>query len=235
MVKSSVRTWKRTLGSVLLSASSISGGSLATGDAGVLRDDDLALLSERPFAWRLLGRVVEHVVVDVVVELVDRDLAVFVAVGGAAAEPFDQVVREQRVLDLADDLVAFPGVLRRVGRGQDDAPAAGAFEGRGRADGRALRGFAAVAERAAVAAVEHEDQALRRAAIHPRRHIRGFDGGAGEHRPLGVAHGQIQVALLVAHAVAGEVEQQQIVAVFGIEESRDGLADGREAFVEERG
>ena len=41
------------------------------------------------------------------------------------------------------------------------------------------------------------------------------------------------MALLVAHAVAGEVEQQQIVAMFGIEEPRDGLADGGETFVEE--
>ena len=44
---------------------------------------------------------------------------------------------------------------------------------------------------------------------------------------------QIQVALLVTYAVAGEIEQQEIVAMLGIEESRDRPADGREAFVQE--
>ena len=149
------------------------------------------------------------------------------------AEPFDHVVREQRVLDLAENLIAFPRVLCRIGRGEDDASAPGAFEGRGRPDRRALCRLGAIAERATVTAVEDEHQTLRCAAIHPRRHIRGFDGRAGEDLALGVPHRQIQVALLVAYAVAGEIEQQEIVAMLGIEESRDRPADGREAFVQE--
>ena len=202
-------------------------------DAWVLRDDDLALLAECPFARRLLGRLVEDVVVDVVVELVDRDLSVLVAVGGAAAQAFDQVVGEERILDVADHLIALPRVLRRVGGRQHDAAAAGPLEGRCRADRRSLGRLGADAEGAAVAAVEHEDEALRCAAVHPRRHIRGFDGGAGEHGAFGIAHGQIQVALLVPHAVAREVEQEQVVAMLRVEEPRDRLTDGREAFVQE--
>ena len=202
--------------------------------SGVLGDDDLPLLAERPLARRLLGRVVEDVLVDVVVDLVDRDLPVLVAIGGSAAQAFDQVVREERVLDVADHLVALPGVLRRVGCGQHDASAAGALERRGGADGRALRRFGPEAECAAVTAIEDQHEALRRAAVHPRGHVRRFDGGAREHRSLGVAHGEIEVALLVTNAVAGEVEEQEVVAMLGVEEPGDRLAHGREAFVQER-
>ena len=158
---------------------------------------------------------------------------VLVAIGSAGAQPFDHVVRKQRVLDLPENLVAFPGVLCRIGRGEDDPSAPGALEGRRRPDRGALRRFGTVAERTTVAAVEDEDEALRCAAIHARRHIRGFDGRAGEHGAFGVAHGQIQMALLVAHAVAREVEQEQVVAMLGVEEPRDRLADGREPFVQE--
>ena len=84
-----------------------------------------------------------------------------------------------------------------------------------------------------MAAIEDEHQALRRAAIHPGRHVRRFDGGAREHRPLGVAHGQVEVPLLVAHAVAGEIEHQEIVAMLGIEEPGDRLANGGQSFVQE--
>ena len=103
----------------------------------------------------------------------------------------------------------------------------------GRSDRRALGRLGAIAERATVTAVENEHQALRRAAIHPRGHIRGLDGRAGEDGAFRVPDCQIEVALLVSYAVAGEIEQQEIVAMLGIEESRDRPTDGREAFVQE--
>ena len=42
----------------------------------------------------------------------------------------------------------------------------------------------------------------------------------------------MQMSLLVAHTVAREVEEQQVVAMFEIEELGDGLADSREPFVQ---
>ncbi len=71
------------------------GRELCPARGGVVRDDDLALLSERPLARCLFRRVVEDVFVDVVVELVDRDQPVFVTIGGPGAQPFDHVVRKQ--------------------------------------------------------------------------------------------------------------------------------------------
>ena len=63
---------RRTLGSVLLQRLLDFRRQRWPAREGVVRDDDLALLSERPLARRLLRRVVQDVVVDVVVELVDR-------------------------------------------------------------------------------------------------------------------------------------------------------------------
>src|SRR5262249_1168726 len=60
--------------------------------------------------------------VDVVIEFVDRDVTVRVPVRLASTKTFDHEVREHRRLRLAAYLVAFPCVLDRIGRGQDDAP-----------------------------------------------------------------------------------------------------------------
>ena len=50
---------------------------------------------------------------------------------------------------------------------------------------------------------------------------------------LGVAQREIQVALFVLHAMAGEVEQQEIVALPLIVEAGDGFTDRRAVLVQE--
>ena len=89
----------------------------------VAGDQDAAvdvLLLLRP----LLGHLGDHPVVDVAVQLVERDVAVLVQVGGAAADRLDQVAGEHRRRPRAAQVVALEGVLGRVRRGQDGAPLA---------------------------------------------------------------------------------------------------------------
>ena len=69
----------------------------------------------------LLRHLRDHPVVDVAVELVERDVAVLVQVGGATADRVDQVAGEHRRRARAAEVVALEGVLGRVGGGQDGA------------------------------------------------------------------------------------------------------------------
>ena len=108
-------------------------------------------------------------------------------------------------------LIAFPGVLRRVGGGQHHPTVPRALKDRGRAHARADRALAAARERAAVTAVKHEHLPFRSAAIHfAGDEVRG-NGRAAQQIAFGVFDGQIEVTLIVEDAMAGEVQQHEIV------------------------
>ena len=77
----------------------------------ILREHDVAMLQIRPLVRRLPRRRGHDLFADVVVQFVHGDDAVVVSVGGAGLEAFDQEVREQGILRVADDLIAFPRVL----------------------------------------------------------------------------------------------------------------------------
>jgi hypothetical protein len=77
------------------------------------RDVEVALNVEGPLARRLVRRRLADAVVDVVVELVDRDQAVSVAVGLAALEPMDDRRGEDRRVCIALPVLPFEGVLHR--------------------------------------------------------------------------------------------------------------------------
>ena len=122
-------------------------------------------------ARRLLSPAFVHALAHVVVELVDRDAAVPVGVGIAGGKAFDETVREERPRSGGAELVhprgrigGLEGILELRRRRQRDPPAT--FEALLDVDGqRALR-RQALAERAAVAAVEDEHDRAGAAVLH---------------------------------------------------------------------
>ncbi len=200
---------------------------------GIAGDDHVALLFVRPFARRLFGRLSDHLRVHVIIQFIQRDAAVCIHIGFARLQALHQIVGKHGVIGFPDDFVAFPGVLRGVGRGQHDAAIAGAFEGRAGAHRATRHGFSALRKRAAVAAVQNEHLPLGTAAIHLGGDEVGGDGGGAQAIGARVRRGQVQAALLVAHAVTGEIQHQQIVGLFVREEIFDAQADGGISFIDQ--
>ncbi len=134
---------------------------------------------------------------------------------------------EDRILRRADHGLPFPRVLRGVGGSEHRAPVTHALERRF-GDGFSAGGRTRAArKRAAVAAIEDEHLPARAARIHPIGDEGGGDGGGLRQIALGVFGGQIQAAFVVEHAVAGEVQQQQLIGLALREEAGDGAAGDR--------
>src|SRR4029078_3601681 len=100
-------------------------------------------------------------------------------------------------------------------------------------DAGRLRGLDAVRKGTAMAAVEHEHLTLGEAAIHSARAECGLDGRSGQERSLGVAQCQIEMALVVLYAVAGEVEQEKVIALTPVAEAGNRPADRGAVLVQE--
>ena len=135
-------------------------------------EQELALLLGRREQRRHVRRACPHRLVDVVVELVDGDPAVAVAVGCAGREALDDRAREDRRRPLARQLPVLERVLERVRGGHDHPPASHQIGGAG---ARAAARQHPAADRAGVAAVERDDDALRHAALHQARQPRRGD------------------------------------------------------------
>src|SRR4029453_591175 len=142
-------------------------------------------------------------------------------------------MREQGTLCFSGDQVAFPGVLRGVGGREDDASESCALEGFSGADTCQLGALGTASERPAVAAIEDDDLALRKTAVHASGNERRLDRSPGEKRQLRIAQRQVQMPLLILDAVPGEVQEQQIVALSLVVGAGDRLSNLGAAFVAE--
>ena len=178
-------------------------------DVGAASEVELAL-EVAEHVRGLVGGDLADLLADVVVELLDRDAVVLVAVGLARLEPLDDGGREHGRVAGPRQLLALERVLHRARRGEDHAAVAAEVvvevDAVAAAEGQAAR------DRAAVAAVEQRDHLARAAAGHlPADELRGHRGGV-ELGDLGVGRSEVQVAAVVLEAVAGEVQEQQVVA-----------------------
>ena len=170
-------------------------------------DVHVALDVEGPLGRCLVGVGAGHLVVDVAVELVERDPAVEVSVGLAGAEALHQGAREEgRLGSIRTTLLhgsVLEGELQRRRRG-DHGPAASAqaiidVDGAAGARGHSPR------EGSGVAAVEQEqDPPGARAFHHPVDRGRRDRGGL-EQVEAGVGGGEVQLAAVVLEAVDEEL------------------------------
>jgi hypothetical protein len=160
-----------------------------------------------------LAYAVEHIVV----QLIERDPAVLVAVRLAGRHALDQRRGKhgRAPARLVGQPVALEGVLHRTGGGDHRATATAAQLAAGEAVehvGVARRADRhSLAERSAVAAVQEQHDAPRPARPHASLHE------VGRHRrrpePIGprVAGGEEQLAGLALQTVTGEVQQEYVV------------------------
>jgi hypothetical protein len=186
----------------------------ATGDQQVAGDFDV------PAPGRLLRRGPAHLLVDVVIELIDGHVAVAVAVGVTGLQPAHQRLGEdRRPAPPGRQLSVLEGVLHGAGRGEDDAAAA--FEPVPEVDGGVGPGQQPARERPAVAAVQQQHHPSRLAPGHLPVDELGRHGGRIQVAQLGVDGGEVQLAAVVRDAMAGEVQQEQIVARAVSEEGPD--------------
>ena len=197
------------------------GGELRGGDGrdvGAARDVQLPLqVAEHVRA--LVRRDLADLLADVVVELLDRDAVVLVAVGLAGLEPLDHGGREDGRVAVPRQLVPLERVLHRARRRQDHA--AVAAEVVVEVDLVAAAEAQPARDRAAVAAVQQRHDLARAAAGHLAAHELGRQRGRVEVRDLGVGRREVELAAVVLEAVAGEVQEQQVVAPAVREERRD--------------
>ena len=208
----------RTDGIGFASASVNSGGSVAGAT------QRLRATYSSPSRWlsmfgRWSGVTSRTCVAHVVVELANRDPAVLVAVGLAGLERLHDRAREHRRASLAGQLVALEGVLHRVGRRDDGAPAAAQVV----VDVDALAGPEPQPprDRAAVAAVEQHQHVAGTASGHLAADELGRDRRRVEVSDLGVGGGEVQLATVVLEPVAGEVQEQERVTRAVAEECGD--------------
>lgn len=163
-------------------------------------------------ARRLLRVALAHPVEQVLVQLAQRDPAVLVAVGLARAQALHQRGGEHRRLrDPAfGQPGAFEGVLDGVRRRDHRAAAAAAEAVQDvRVPRRAHRDT--LAERAAVTAVQQQHDTARTALLQALLdEVRGHRRRAEPVR-AGVAGGEEQLAGVVLQAVAGKVQQEDVV------------------------
>jgi hypothetical protein len=172
-------------------------------------------------------------VVDVGVELVEGDVAVVVQVGLAGSQAGYEMAGEDGWLALARQVAALEGVLGGIRGGQHHAAAASEpLQGVDLRVG--LRGTAG-GKGAAVAAVEDQDLLAGRGGIHRAVDVIGGQGGEQQAVAPGVGHGEVQVALFVLQAVAGEVDQGQVLAAAAGVEVAQGLAHQVVRLVDQRG
>ena len=179
--------------------------------------DDLPLDSERPLVRPLARRGVEHASVDVVVELVERDVPVAVQVCVARPQSVDQHPGEDGVDALALHAPVFEGVLERVGGGDHDS--ASPFETLARAD--AASGFDSPRECTAVAAIQHQHLAARAAFAHQVVDEVGRDGRRAWAIDASIGRREVEPRALVEDAVTGEIEEDEILAAAAVEERLD--------------
>src|SRR5690606_5281926 len=123
-----------------------------------------------------------------------------------------------------------PGVFGPVGRGDHHPAVTGQFV----PDVHGGVALGAGQEGPAVAAVEEQDDGAGPAAAHLRVQERGRDGRGGEQAGVGVGGGEVQFAAVVLDAVAGQVQQEQVVAAAVAEEDLDGPGDLVVAAVDDR-
>ena len=179
---------------------------LDDGAARALGDQHVALRAVGPQRRVLAAVPAPHRLVCVVVELADRHEPVTVAVGVAAAQALDEHAREHGGDAVAVDLAALEGVLGPARGGQDD-PAA-ALEAL--AQRQPALALGALRERAAVAAVEHEDLAPAAAVLELLVEPGGRDRRRGQQRAVRVRRGVVEPAAVVEHPVAGEVDEREV-------------------------
>ncbi len=160
-----------------------------------------------------------HVLADVLVEVGVAHPSVVVAVRLPRTQSVDHRAGEPGRLGLElAEVAALPGVLGAVRRGED-RPAVTVQ--------RVLEVHAGVAlgpgqKGAAVAAVQQQDDGQGPAAAHLRVQEGGLDGGGTEQVPVRVAGREVQVAVVVLDAVAGDVQQQDVASAAVAEEPLDG-------------
>jgi hypothetical protein len=178
----------------------------------------------------LVRGAVAHALADVVVELVDRDRAVPVHVGLAGREPLDEAAREERAghggVELVDPgrrVGGLEGVLELGRRRQGHAPAA--LEAVLDVDRQRALGRQPLPERAAVAAVEDEDDRARAAVLHDVVDEAVLDRGGPQEVQRRRGRREVEPPALRQHPVAGEVEEQQVVAPRVAEEALDLLLE----------
>ena len=189
------------------------------------RDDELALNAEGPLSRRLIRCRGPYLVIDVVVELVERYHAILVAVGVTGLQTFDERAREHRRRQLVcvGQFVALECVLHSARRCDHRAPAAA--ELRLYSDSRAGPGCHPALECPGITAVQQQNNPPRTAAVHPP--IDEFGGHPGRRQPAQrrVRHCEVQFAVLIFDAVARKVQEQQIIGDTIGEEFLDGKSD----------
>jgi hypothetical protein len=200
---------------------------------GHVAGDDDAALDVALHLGPLLGHLLHDAVVHVAVELVDGDVSVAVEVGGPLAEPFDEVPGEHRLRRAPVHPVALERVLRRVRR-REHGPAR-ALQLLERVDIGVGLDPAAGRERAAVAAVEHDDLLPRRAALQGVVELLGRQRGEQQAVPAGVGRCEVEPPVVVLEAVAGEVQQGEVVAAAVAVQLADRLAHPVVRFVDQHG
>jgi hypothetical protein len=171
------------------------------------RDVELTLHAIGPLAGCLVRGGVADLVVDVLVQLVECDHAVLVEVRLPGLEALDERAGEyrRRWRGALGKLLALERILERAGRG--DHRAAAAAKALVDVNRRAAPGRHASLERARVAAVEQQHHAPGPAAVHAAVDELRRDRGRAEAAQLGVPGGEVELAVLVLDAVAGEVQQ----------------------------
>ncbi|HEX2411132.1 MAG TPA: hypothetical protein VHJ39_08195 [Solirubrobacteraceae bacterium] len=158
----------------------------------------------------LAGRELPDAVVDVVIELLDGDQPVLIAIGPSGLEPLDDGVREVRGLLRAGDLVTLEGVLHRARRGDHRDPAAVPLELARDVDALAAARATTDGERPAEAAVQQQHDAPR---ARPRDLVvepRGRYARGPQQVQLGVGRREVELAALVLDPVAREVREQDV-------------------------
>src|SRR5215207_7519968 len=86
---------------------------------GTLRNNELALLFETPFARRLFAHGTADAVMSIVIEFINRNKSIVIEVSLSCLNAFDKIVGKYRILFGPEQLVAFPRVFSRVSGGQD--------------------------------------------------------------------------------------------------------------------
>ena len=159
------------------------------------------------------------------VGVVDRDVSVVVDVGPAGADAFDERTGEHRPAGdvLARQWLALEGVLRPTGRREDHASPA--FPDEPLADAQVVVPFGSLRERSTEAAVQDHHLAARAAVLELVEQPMRLDAGGRQPVLEGVACREVQAASWVHEAVAGQVDEQQVVGAPVGQEVLDGQAD----------
>ncbi len=184
--------------------------------------DEYLALHIIPPGRRLHGTGAHHPLVNVLIKIINRDLAVPVKIGITGTQSFQKCVGENGVQRVVIHRQQLAGRLVRIflrpagGEHRASLP----FAAEGLPDRQAVTSPVRhhPGDRAAETAIEDKDYSARRGVIDQAAQQVCREGGDGDVGEFGIARGQVEPAGEIDNAVTGEMDQERVRRPRGTQE-----------------